>query len=393
MTRRLSDGILTAFCKYTEDTEIPDIFSLWVGVSSVAAVLGRDCFLDFGPFVIYPNLYIVLVAGSAKCRKSSAIGIGATLLGRMSPGVRILSQKMTPEHLIGALSGMAAKDETSIVTEAEGIVIVDELSTLIDRNAFKSGLIPILTKLYDSEDFEYGTVGRGIEHVKNPCLSILGGSTMAWIKEAIPAVAIGGGFTSRVVFVFRDKMERAVPWPNLTRENKKRSDDIVHDLNEVAKMRGAFGLTTNARTSYDAEYHRFRESSDFFNMPNLSGYAGRRHTTLLKVSMIVSAARTDSRLVDIKDVGTAINIMRNVETDMPKVLHAISREFIGDVGEEVLTIIKNKGVIRRSDLVKAVRHKLSVRGLDEVLEVFAEMKAVKTEFEAGVVRYIYVGDK
>ena len=67
MARRLSDGIINAFCDYTKDTEIPTVFSMWAAMSTVSAALGRDCFIDRGPFVIYPNLYAVLVAGSAVC--------------------------------------------------------------------------------------------------------------------------------------------------------------------------------------------------------------------------------------------------------------------------------------------------------------------------------------
>ncbi|GAG00103.1 unnamed protein product, partial [marine sediment metagenome] len=238
-----------------------------------------------------------------------------------------------------------------------------------------------------------------IELVRNPCLTILGGSTLHWIKESIPTEAIGGGFTSRVIFVFRDKKEKLVPWPILTEENVKRADAIVHDLGEIAKMRGPFALNDKAMEIYTEEYIRFNRKSGLFDIPSLSGYANRRSTTLLKVAMVISASRTDSRVVDKFDMASAMSAMESVEVDMPRVLEAIKSEFIGDVCEEVLKLIMTRRTITRPQLIKAMRYRLSVRELDIVLETLLviENKAgkniVTAENDSGKVRYIYTGDK
>jgi hypothetical protein len=391
MTRRLKDGIINALCEYTKDTEIPTIFSLWTAMSAISSALGRDCFIDRGYFVVFPNLYIVLVAGSAACKKSSAIMLTHKLIEKIQPRVHILSQKMTPEALIGSLSGMTAKDSTLILDEACGILIVDELSTLIDRNAFKSGMISLLTKLFDCQDFPYETRGRGVELIKNPCLSILGGSTLHWIKESVPQESIGGGFTSRILFVYKDKNEKIQPWPSVTMENKKRIADIAHDLNEVAKMRGGFGITDEALNLFKAEYETFRRKSPLIDNPNLSGYAGRRDTILLKLCMVVSASVDDRRVVDVADMNQAIRALKLIERDMPRVLQAISMEVVGDVCEQVLTLIMNSSVggIARPQLVKAMRHRLTVRQLDIILETLMEERVVESVKDRAQVSYVF----
>lgn len=390
MARRLKSGIINAFCDYTKATEIPTIFSMWTAISTISAALGRDCFVDRGFFVVFPNLYVVLVAGSAACKKSSAIMLAYKLIEKIKPRVHILSQKMTPEALIGSLSGMTAKDSTLILDEAVGIIVVDELSTLIDRNAFKSGMISLLTKLFDCHDFPYETRGRGIELIKNPCLSILGGSTLHWIKASIPPEAVGGGFTSRVLFVFKDANEKIEAWPVVSEENRKRHDDIAHDINEVAKMRGSFGLTDEALDLFKDEYASFRNKSPLIRNPNLSGYAGRRDTLLLKICMVCSAAVDDRRVIDIDDMMMAIKALRLIEMDMPKVLQAISAEFVGDVCEQTLTIIMNSGGIPRPQLVKAMRQRLTVRQLDIILETLMEEGVVKAVKDGTQTTYIFV---
>jgi len=391
MKRKLPEGILKAIVTYCQDTEVPSIFALWSGVSTISAVLGRDCFVSQGHFTVHPNLYIVLVAGSAKCRKSTAINIASKFINSVRPKVKTLSQKMTPEALIGSLSGATAEEGATVITShAEGIAVVDELATLIDANAFKSGMIPILTKLYDCQDFPYETRGRGIEDVSNPCMSILGGSTLHWIKESIPLVAIGGGFTSRVIFVYRDQVEKLIPWPTKNDGNEKLKENIVHDLNLAAKLRGPFAFNEAAKDVYSKEYIRFIEDSNFYENKNLSGYAGRRHVLILKISMVLSASKRDTRVVEEKDVIIAINMLQNAEENMPHILAQIASEPIGDVCEEVLHIIKTKKIIIRRELLSLMRHKLVARDLDVILDSLAEMGVINSSISGKDITYVFV---
>lgn len=355
--------------------------------------MGRDCFLDFGYFTIFPNLYIVLIAGSARCKKSTAINMGLRMLKNVKPAVKLLSQKMTPEALISSLSGMTAKDESTIIDKAEGIIIVDEMSTLVDKGAFKSGMISLLIKLYDCDDFSYMTMSRGLESVKNPCLAFLGGSTMQGIKETIPIISIGSGFTSRIVFVYREKGDRYFPFLSLSEENIKRAEDIVHDLGEIAKMRGHFALDDKAKKLYEDEYITFMKTNSLFDMQNLTGYAGRRMTTLLKVSMAMSASRSDSRVIDDKDFMMALKSLELIEADMPRVLKAMTSEVAGDVFEEIVSLLVRKEIVTRSELILHMRHKLTVGELDSVLAGVVESGYVAQESRDGTMVYVLVKGK
>ena len=149
MPRKCSSGLIEAICKFYEETEVPASFALWSAIFAVSACLKRDCFIDQGHFTVYPNLYINLTAGSGVCRKSTAAYVVMDMLREVDPPINILSQRITPQELIGTLAGKAIKDKTTIVDEAVGCFIADELSTLIDKSNEMKVLIPILTKLYD----------------------------------------------------------------------------------------------------------------------------------------------------------------------------------------------------------------------------------------------------
>ena len=376
MSRQCNEGIIEECCRYYQETEVPSTFALWTAIFAVNECLGRNCHIDQGHFTVFPNIYIVLVAGSAKCRKSTAINIITDFLRKVEPHIKILSQKMTPEAMISALSGTSIKDKNKIIEEAVGCFINDELSTLIDRGTFSSILIPVLTKLYDCKDFEYETKMRGEEAVRNPCLSILGGSTIQWIKEAIPIHAIGGGFTSRIIFVYRADRDREIAWPVRNQENVDRAGRIVHDLTEVARMQGPFGVTQDAIALYTKEYSTYLSGSMPAN-PYLSGYAGRRHTTLLKVAMSFSASRHSKREVTKQDMWRAVQALKTAEGGMDTVMRAITSEPAGDICEWVMTMIMTSGSIFREKLVYDTRHRITHRELDVILEGLMQTGYVK----------------
>lgn len=394
MPRRLNSGVLEAFCKFTEDTEVPATFAVWSGMITIAAALGRDCFIDYGYYTLYPNLYIVLIGPSATAKKSTPIKFAARMIKQIKPLVNILSQKMTPEALISALSGLDAKDgDTMIVPSAVGVAMVSELATLINKNSFKSGMIDILTDLYDAEDFEYRTKARGIEFVRNPCLSIIGGITPTGIRECIPVVSIGGGFTSRIVFVFSKGSGRLVDWPQMSAENKKRMEDICHDLNIIAKMRGSFVLSSDAREMYRKEYIQFRKHSSLLSDDNLGGYVGRRANTLLKVAMLVSASSSDSRLISDKDLHIALSILKRTEEHMPNVLRVITSSEVGDIFEQIIKYMMRYKVVDKAELTRRFLPKITAMELDSMMRTLEQAEIVRCEADGGTVRYVFIGKK
>jgi hypothetical protein len=382
MSRKCNEGIIEEICKYCEATEVPSTYALWTAIFSVSAVLGRDCSIDQGYFKIYPNQYVILVAKSAVCRKSTAINMATDFLWKVVPKVNILSQKMTTEAMIKALS-----QANSSVEESVGCFINDEVITLIDKS--KLDLISDLTKLYDCKDFEYETRSRGKEEVKNPCLSIYGGTTVKGLVNVIPVQAIGEGFTSRIVFVYRATRERDIDWVVRSPENYERFQNIVHDLTEVARMRGPMELTKEALDTYKKEYHSFLKNP-MTNNPYLSGYAGRRHVTLLKTAMAFSASRCNEREITKQDVWRAIQSLQNAEAKMDIVMRAITSEPVGNIYEHVMAIIVEAGTILRSHLIRETSHRMSWRQLDEALGGLVQTEYVEQIKVDGKIAYKYI---
>lgn len=75
---------LDSYLEYTSHTESAKIFHKWTGLSSIASVLQRKCWFQFGMFKIYPNIFVVLTAAPGQARKTQAIRIGQDILSEIA---------------------------------------------------------------------------------------------------------------------------------------------------------------------------------------------------------------------------------------------------------------------------------------------------------------------
>ena len=98
-----------------------------------------------------------------------------------------------------------------------------------------------LTNWYDSrEAWTRRTIVRGTEEIMGVCMNILGSTAPDWIPLMIPFSAIGGGFTSRIIFVVEDKKGKIIEDPNEIQVDEKLKADLVHDLEQISLLVGEF---------------------------------------------------------------------------------------------------------------------------------------------------------
>src|SRR5690606_32154377 len=103
MARRIKDSWIREYLRYTENTESPSMFHLWVGISTIASVIDRDVYINQCYYNIYPNLSIIVVAGYQECRSSTPLFIVVVLLRQLPHPPKPVSRKRTRECLIEAI--------------------------------------------------------------------------------------------------------------------------------------------------------------------------------------------------------------------------------------------------------------------------------------------------
>ncbi len=377
-------------------TEVPEFFAVWCGVSAISACLERKCFVDFRP-LLFPNLYIVLVAESALCRKSTAISQATRLLKRLDDPPRMLAQKTTTEALVAQLKtptvpvvvDSSSGEATGIRTGAQGLIVASELGTLISKQSFQSGLVDLLINLWDSSEdaFVYNSRSHGDETISEPCMSLLGATTMSWIRNSIPEEAIGGGFTSRIIIVHSKRSGKLIARPQVTPELMALENDLVKDLNVIRELEGEYVLTKNAETLFDDIYEQFVLKSPFLADANLSGYAGRRSTILTKVAMCFAASAGNKLVLDVEHYVAADNLLQVAESFMPEVMRMVTSSEIGDIVESVARFISLKKRVTHTQLVRRFSNKLNSAAIDEVIRTLDIGHRINAEYSGTQVSY------
>src|SRR5690606_14187935 len=141
-------------------------------------------------------------------------------------------------------------------TGSTASIVVSELSTMIDRKLYNTGLIQKLTSLYDSMDGDGKiTKSGGEQTLRNIYVTLAGGTTPKEMKTGFPQEAIGGGFVSRTIFVYVSRATRSFAVPPTIPD--------LPDVNEMAQ-RLAWIMDT-AAGEYRLSQEAFSEHERWYN--------------------------------------------------------------------------------------------------------------------------------
>ena len=328
---RKLDNWLDSFIKYTEHLEAPDIFFFWTGVSTIASVLRRKAYYDMGYFPWSANFYIILIAPSGVCTKSTVLREGTKLLRKL-PDITLGPKTLTWQSLLPAL-GEAAIERflPGGETTAESCISFSstEFGTLLKMN--DEDLVTVLTDLWDGADEEFTkrTIGKGLEIAYNPWINIIAGTTPKWVAENIGESKIEMGFTSRCIPVYADQKRRFVENPKeeiakLGPAFKLLEADLIGDLKEISTLSGEFTRTGEARAWGIEWYERLHSDIPARRaLADFDGYLSRKQGHLYKIAMVLNAARTSSMVLELEDVVRAAALLIQTEKDMNKVFKKI----------------------------------------------------------------------
>ena len=366
--RKCTPSWIDSYLDYTTNQESPTIFHKWVGLAIVAATMERHVVLDMGAYRLFPNLYTVLVSDSALCKKTTAMDMGYDVLMMLKNKVNVFAQKITPEALIARLASQLEKSDSGrIIRDCVSLIFAPELSVFLGTDAYKSGLVSILTELFQGRDeWSYETRLHGEEKLQNTLINFFGASTPRWLKIGIPADQAGGGFTSRIVFVYSDKPRPPIPFPTIDKAHQAK---LAHDLNIIRSLKGKFKWNVDAKEWYKHWY----KSKGFLPISDaLSGYQYRKHDLLLKVAMLLSLCRGNKLELTIDCLEDGLVYVNEVEQDATKAIEAIEETQTGTATTRVYEYIQKRGDVPRSDLTRAFSHRLRSVELHEILETLLD---------------------
>lgn len=363
--RKLDDWI-TGYLDYTENTEPPELFKAWCAISGIAAALQRKCYTNLWSGKIYPNMYIVLVADAAG-RKGTAMRPIIHMMRETK--IKLVASSITKEALCQELdkSKRFIDPGTSLKMHSSLTVMSEELTVFLGQNNVQ--LISFLNDWYDcTEPWEYKTKGSGSNEIIGVWLNLLGASTPAFLRTALPADAIGGGLLSRIIFIYA--MDRKIlPLPEYTQEEETMKNLLLDDLEAIHMLKGQFVQTPEFREVFIPWYLKSEEEKKFSDHDCLLYYSGRRPTHLLKLCMIMSASRGNDMQLEVRDFNRALALLEVTEKRMPEVFSGRGKDKNAEMLEKVYRVIRLSGElgVKRSRILSTYKNDLNNWTLDNAI--------------------------
>ena len=367
MARNFSN-FMEGYLEYTSKQESPEQFHVWSAISIIASALGRSCWMNRGYYTLFPNMYVVLVAESALCRKSTSTKLAMQLL--RYTGKDIINEKLTMAYLYKHL----AKASKGTGTDAALVIYAPELGVFLGSDAHATGLVAAITSLYDCPEIaEYLTKNSGQDVIHNPVINILGATTLDWMSTNLPGESVEGGFTSRVIFVVEDAPRHRIAWPKVTSVETDLKSKLIEDLLQINALKGQFKVTDEAMEMFNTWYIECKEPDD----PRLRGFFGRKGDHILKAAMIMSVATRDDLLLDAIHIDLAIQAIEKVEKKMPIAFRGVAFSKSAKNVDRILSQIeKAGGKVEHAKLLKKNSCYLNGKEFAEVIQTLIDSEQI-----------------
>jgi hypothetical protein len=388
LSRQLGDWI-DGYIQYTKNTEPPEIFHLWCAISAIASVLQRKTRLEWGTLTFYPNMYVVLVAPSGKARKGTAMGLTLEFLEDLN--IKLAAEAITREALIRELKNANANDpniQTGQMNFHSSLTIFSpELTVFL---GFKNEqLMSDLTDWYDCRNkWTYRTKNMGTDEITGVYVNLFGATTPDLLRDDMSLKAIGGGLTSRMIFVYAENKGKLVPAPFLTDAQIGLREQLRIDLERIHMLQGKFQATEGFLERW-TEWYIGTETHPPFTDKMFSGYISRRPNHIMKLSMILNASRTDKMIVEKQDLNRAISILEHTEQDMTQTFSGVGKYSHADTLTQVMNEIGLRGAegITLEELTAIFRNDANRMILREIIDTLRQMDYLDVITKAGKETY------
>ncbi|MGI0134445.1 MAG: hypothetical protein ACREBW_05760 [Candidatus Micrarchaeaceae archaeon] len=371
--RNFNDWLLS-YVEYASFSEAPRRMHFFAGVSAIAGALRRRTWIDMAYFKWFANHYIVFVAPPGIVSKSTTVSIAMDLLRRV-PGINFGPDVVTWPALVTAFAAAGEQYEIQGEYHTQCALTLEssEFGNLV--NPADRDMIDLLVTLWDSRTgaFKKVTKGSGNDTVENPWINLVACTTPAWIAGNFPEYVIGGGFTSRCLFIYTDKKDKLVAYPHLSvppglhDTAQKLAVDLEHISTALA---GPYILTPEALAWGEVWYSKhYSKPPDGLEDDRFGGYLARKQTHIHKLAMVLAASCRDELIITDEDLALANTMITELEAEMPKVFARIGKTEAGVQAERFINIIRAKGAVPYSEAYRMVHsHFPDMRSFEGVLK-------------------------
>ena len=384
---------------YVVGSESPVSFHLWSGIGAISSAMQRKCWMHWGHSTIYPNNYIVLVGPSGQTRKAEPINIAKDFIKTLN--IPMVPEDTSMEKLIRSLRNSASTfkedgDNGELLEQSAMCGFLEELSVLLGEQ--NTRFLAYLTNWYDSrDDWSRTTKHQGDDMLVGVCFNLIAATAPDWIPYMFTKEAIGGGFTSRCLFVVESRKSKVVADPDTYPIDYDLRDKLIHDLEYIHAITGEYTFHPQARSDYIDWYEdqeaQIRKGILNLSDPFFAGYVSRRATHVKKLCMALAASRGPERVISRMDWDKALALMLNIEKKMPRAFLGVGTPKYIQETDLVMEFIKQRRETTKSQLLRELHRFVDDYTLDAAISVLSAMDLIAVTREGRMISYKWKGKK
>lgn len=390
--RLIKGSWLEAFDEWTlPRSEAPATMIRWAGLFTLSSMVKRRVWFPreiLGSYDIYPNLYVVFVAKPGVARKSTTAGYAEELLVAASKTMAGLEVTFAGDvtSYSKLLQAMADSPDSSIV------IVSSEFSSLVQTTP--EAMYEILTDIFDNRSkFDWSTWAHGDKQIVNPVVNLLGATTPDWISAQPPQYFLGGGFASRVLFIFEnEKRQHKMYYDDVDYEEvKKQRAALVHDLRIIAGIKGSFSHDSRKTRDYIEGWyqkHSKKEADD----SRLEGYAQRKHIHGHKVAMLISLAERNDLKITREHWDKSMELLDEIESKIPRALSSLGSNPLGRQMNDILDYLESRGKADLKKLAGRFYRDLTLEQLKSTMAFLVTTGKIKAKGSIANPTYHFVKD-
>jgi hypothetical protein len=331
----------------------------WAGVSAIAGALRRRVWLDMAYFKWTPCFYIILVAPPGIVSKSTTAGISMNLL-RQVPGIKFGPDVVTWQALVKSFAESHEQFAYNGDYHTMSAITIEssEFGNLF--NPQDREMVDLFVTLWDSKEGTLQKITKmsGNDLIQNPWINVIACTTPSWIAGNFPDYLVGGGFTSRCLFVYAEEKEKYVPYPSLEVPANLRhvAQALTQDLERIAvELCGPYVLDSSAiewgKKWYESHYRNRPASLDD---ERFGGYLARKQTHIHKLAMVMAAATRSELVISDEILATANQMVTDLELDMPRVFSKIGRTETSVQAERFVGFVKKRKIVSYAEAYRFI---------------------------------------
>lgn len=337
----------------TQNNEVPRTFHLFSSLVALSSLVSGRIWIDLGLFKIRPNLYVILT-GTPGVKKTTAMSVAKNLIREMKGAVPLAAECMTKEALTMEMGGCTKAceglPEGSVPREFAPLdekctkfmytpmsVMVTELSQFVGSGGAAGHMLDFLTTIYDEHVYENKTKGKGTDTLPMPYLTLLACTVPDWITARLKDDVITGGFSRRAIFVYEHATNLRVPRPIVTPEMEEAWKRLVAKSRKILTLKGEVKWGPGTIDFYDTWYTKMKRPED----PLLEGWFNSVHVQMLKIAILVAVSEWEGGelVMEIPHMQLAIELLRMVEENIPKVFKGVGRNELFGIGGKIIDML------------------------------------------------------